>query len=83
MDTALDKLKRMWADKSYRAALKLAASWPRLGSEKPAITKGWAAASNPDFYRQLGQDPQRLYTLGLLAVARRYKLGRPTTTKLH
>ena len=77
METALDRLKALWADGEYRKAIKLAASWPRLGEHKAAIERGWAAASNPAFYRQLRKDPVALYHKGLVAVAARYHLPLP------
>jgi len=74
MKTALQKLKDLWATGDYRAALKLAAGWPRLGRHKDAIQSGWLAASNPDFYRQLKKDPEATYAAGVVAIAERYKL---------
>ncbi|RYD76614.1 MAG: hypothetical protein EOP84_16645 [Verrucomicrobiaceae bacterium] len=74
MQTKLDKLKGMWAARDYRRALKLAASWPRLGSHKVAIQRGWAAISNTSMYGQLGEDAAALYNVGLAAVAARYGL---------
>lgn len=76
MQTALDKLKAHWKRGDYRKALKLAASWPNLGKHKDAITAGWAATSNPDFYRQMKKDPEELYAKGVAAVAARYDLPR-------
>ncbi len=74
MKTALQKLKDYWAAGNYRAALKLAAGWPRLGKHRGTILSGWGAACNPNFYRQLNKDPDFLYTAGLNAVAARYDL---------
>lgn len=74
MDTKLKKLKDFWAAGDYRAALKLAASWPRLGDHKAAIERGWAACTHADLYRQMGKDPRVLYGEGLAAVADRYEL---------
>lgn len=80
--TKLDKLKEMWAAGDYRKALKLAASWPQLGLHKAQITQGWAAAANPNLYRQMQKDPDALYATGLAAVAERYKLTPATNTAL-
>ena len=74
METALDELRKLWAAGEYRKALKLAASWPRLGKYKYPITRGWEATSNPRFYRQMKKDPDRMYREGLDAVAERYEL---------
>ncbi len=79
METKLEKLKKMWAAGDYRAALKLAASWPRLGIHKNTIQQGWAAISNQDFYQQIGKDPLALYVAGLKAVSDRYVLPPPRT----
>lgn len=74
LPTAINKLREHWAADNYMKALRLAASWPRLGDHKDAIQKGWAAASNPNFYMELGYDPGQLYAAGLRAVAERYDL---------
>lgn len=58
----------------YRAALKLAASWHELGEEKEAITRGWAAMTNPKFYVDIGMSPQQLVNEGIAAIRRRYKI---------
>lgn len=72
--SAAEELRTLWAAGEYRRALKLAAGWPRLGEHKDAIQAGWAAASNRDFYRQLGKDPDAMVAAGLAAVAARYNL---------
>jgi hypothetical protein len=74
MQTAIQSMRTLWAAGEYRRALKLAATWPRLGTHKDAIQRGWAAASNADMYRQMGKDPAALYEAGLAAVAARYGL---------
>jgi hypothetical protein len=74
LPTAINKLRALWEAGSYRKALRLAASWPRLGEQKDAIQKGWAAASNKTFYAELGYNPAALERAGLDAVAARYGL---------
>jgi len=74
MQTALSKLKAFWAAGEHRKALKLAASWPELGDHDEAIRNGWSAASNPNFIKQLGRNPDEDYKAGLAAVAERYDL---------
>jgi len=78
MPTKLEQLKKLWDAGDYRNALKLAATWPRLGEHKKAIQQGWAAAWNPGFYHQMGKDPAALYRDGLGALAERYDLTLPT-----
>lgn len=75
--TARQKLTDLWVAGEYRAALKLAATWPNLGGHKDRIRQGWAATSNPAIYREMGRDPEKLYRDGLAAVAERYGLEAP------
>lgn len=77
LPSAINKLREHWAANNYRKALRLAASWPRLGDHKDAIQKGWAAANNPAFYMELGHNPEALFATGLRAVAERYELQQP------
>ena len=55
-----------------REALRLAAVLPHLGEHKEVITRGWAACQRPDFYRELGKDPEQLIAVGIAAVKARY-----------
>ena len=75
METKLAKMKLLMAAKDYRAALQLAAGWPRLGTHRDAIQRGWAAYSNRDFYMQLGRDPASLGAAGGAPSRERYGLG--------
>jgi hypothetical protein len=72
METQLSKLKQFMANGNYRSALKLAASFGRLGSHKAAIERGWAAITYPAFYVGLGQNPDALVATGLAAIRERY-----------
>ena len=53
-------------------ALAMAAKFPDLGEHKDAITKGANALRNPDFYRQIKQDPDALVAAGVAALRARY-----------
>lgn len=68
----IDILKTYMASGDWRKALKLSASWPNLGKDKKAITKAWAAMSNPSFYKQMGYDIDKTIALGIVALKRRY-----------
>lgn len=72
LDTQLSKLKALMAQGDYRAALKLAAGWPRLGAHKAPIERAWAALTNPEFYREIGKDPEALVAAGVAAIRERY-----------
>ncbi len=58
----------------HRTALKIAAKFRMLGEHRNAIQRGWAAVSNPAFYRSLGDDPERLVQVGLVAIRTMYHL---------
>jgi hypothetical protein len=72
MQTKVQQLRRYMADGDYRAALRLAASWPQLGEHRDAITCGWAAMSHPAFYEAIGKDPSVLVAHGLDAIRSRF-----------
>ena len=55
-----------------RDALRLAASFPRLGEEKLVITRAWAATTNSGFYQQMGKNPEDLYRAGIDAIRTKY-----------
>lgn len=74
MGTKLGRLKELWASGDLHGALRIAARFPMLGTHRDAILQGWAARMNPDFYRQLGEDPEAIANRGLEAVAARYGL---------
>jgi hypothetical protein len=77
MQTKLATLRQYMAAGDYRAALRLAAGWPRLGPQRATITRAWAAWQNPAFYAELGHDPQRLIDAGLAAIRTRYGIPQP------
>lgn len=83
--TKLAKMKTLWTKGDYPAALAMANKWPRLGPQKLDIQRAAQVAAdsrNRGTYRDMGYDPQHLYTAGLLALAGRYKLQTPTDTDL-
>lgn len=70
--TKLSTLRGYMARGDWRAALKLAASFYDLGAERDVIRTAWDALAHPDFYRQLGKDPEALERAGRAALERRY-----------
>jgi len=72
--TKLAALKTAFAAGDQMGALRIAAKFPRLGDEATAITRAWAAYSNPEFYRQIGQDPDALIAVGVDALRDKYRL---------
>lgn len=79
LQTKLSILKAHMAAGDHRAALKLAASWGKRGlgggEHAEAITKAWAAMTNPDFYRSIGKDPDALVAAGVQAIRERYSIA--------
>jgi hypothetical protein len=75
METKLQTLKNHWRSGDAFGALRIAAKFPRLGAERDAITKAWAAIQNPCFYRQIGKDPQQLIEDGFNAMRSKWGLG--------
>jgi len=56
----------------WRDALRLANSFARLGAHRTRITRGWEALQRPDFYRQIGRDPDALVEDAFAALRERY-----------
>ncbi len=75
MLTKLEILRGLMAAGNHVGALKLAAKWQDLGKHKAEITRGWAAASNPQFYRDLNQDPAAHVAAGVAAIKERYHIA--------
>ena len=75
MTTKLEQLKTLMRAGDHHRALKLAAGWSRLGEARDDIQRGWAAKSNPDFYRGIGQDPDELVRLGVAAIQTKYMVN--------
>ena len=75
METKLSKIRALYAAGEYRAALKIAAGFAQLGEQKERIERAWAASCNPDFYRQIGKDPEELFNDGVLAMRERWDLN--------
>ena len=74
MQTKLSQVKQYMADGNYHTALRLAASFPRLGDHREPITRGWAALTNPGFYREIECDPDELVAAGLDAIRERWNI---------
>jgi hypothetical protein len=72
MKQKIEILREYMVAGDWRAALKLAASWPSLGAHATAIRQGWEAYARPDFQRQLGRDVDSLIAAGREALQSRY-----------
>lgn len=67
-----DQIVRLLKTGEFPKALAMAAKFQDLGEHKDAITKGNNAQKNPDFYRQIQQDPATLVARGIAALKARY-----------
>jgi hypothetical protein len=72
MRLKIDILRELMAENKWNDAIKFAAKFHDLGSEKAAITRAKDALNNPEFYRQLKKDPSALIEEGRFALLRRY-----------
>jgi hypothetical protein len=70
--TKLNNLKTRLASGDLIGSLRIAAKFPDLGEQKEPITRAWAAVQHPEFYREIGQDPDLLFAVGIAAIRRRY-----------
>jgi hypothetical protein len=59
------------SDGDWDTAIKLAASVTKYGTHAEAIQRGKDAILNPDFYRQLGRDPDKLRSEAIAALKER------------
>ncbi len=71
-----DQIRKALTEGNHAEALRIASSFPHLGSHKAVIMRGYEASVRPAFYRQLGKDPQQLINDGIEALKDRYD---PTT----
>lgn len=77
-ETKLAQVRKLVAAGRDLEALRIVAKFPSLGDEKEAITRGWNAACRPDFYGELGFDPNRLVAAGVAAMKSKYRFPEVT-----
>ncbi len=68
----IDRLRGLMRAGDWRAALALAASFPRLGDDAAAIVRAHEAHAHPRFYQSLGRDVEALKSAGVEALQRKY-----------
>lgn len=62
------------AANEWQKAISLAASFPRLGSHKEAITRAHMAYTNPRFLIQINKDVEECKKLGIDAIISAYSI---------
>ena len=74
MKRKVDQLRDAWNTGDQIAALGIAARFFDRSNETMIFKRGMDANNHPDFYRQLGKEPQELVTAALEILARRFDL---------
>ena len=75
MKTAKEKVLDMLRAGDNVGAMRVASRWHDLGEHKEPITRGWASRTNAEFYRQIGEDPDVLWDIGVSALKERLGSG--------
>jgi hypothetical protein len=75
MQTKLSAVKNHMRAGQWQEAIRLAARFPRLGSERAAILDAHGAYTNPRFLTQVGKDIDALKRAGQQALLERYGIG--------
>lgn len=71
--TKISQLRELMANEDWRAALRMAAKFDRLGEQRNAIKAAHECLSgNARFYQQLGRDTDALVADGIAALKERY-----------
>jgi hypothetical protein len=69
-----DQLRAAWVAGDRVAALRIAARFFDRSDATKAFKRGMDAHNNPQFYRQLGKDPDQLIARALEVLAKRFNL---------
>lgn len=70
----LDQLRAAWLQGDRLGALRIASRFFDSSAETLLFKRGWDAAQNPGFYRQLQLDPEQITAAALAALARKFRL---------
>jgi hypothetical protein len=74
MNCKTDQIRAAWAASDRIGALRIAARFFDRSSDTKTFKRGIGAYNNPDFYRQLGKDPEQLVGAALDVLAKRFNL---------
>ena len=67
-------IREAWASGDRIAALRIAARFFDRSEDTQVFKRGRNAFNNPEFYRQLRQDPDQITTAALQLLAKKYNL---------
>lgn len=73
--TKTDQIRAAWQSGNRMAALRIASRFFDRSDDTRTFKRGWDAAQNPAFYRQLGKDPAAITEAALTRIAIRFDLG--------
>lgn len=68
----IDTLTRHMRSEDWGRALRVAASFPRLGEHRASIVRAHEVLAHPGFYAQLGRDEDQILSAGIAALRSRY-----------
>jgi hypothetical protein len=69
-----DQIRATWAAGDQIRALRIAARFFDRSTDTKTFRRGMDAYNNPDFYRQLGNDPAQLTAAALELLAKKFSL---------
>ena len=69
-----DRIRAAWAAGDYIGALSIAAKFFDRSEATKSFKRGMDAYNNPEFYRQLGKDPNLLVTMAVRLLQKRFRL---------
>lgn len=76
MQSKLDQIREAWTKGDKIAALRITSRFFDRSPETQTFKRGWDAANNPGFYRQIGRDPDALTRDAIDALAKKFSLPR-------
>jgi hypothetical protein len=74
MHRKIDKIRTAWAAGDRIGGLRIAARFFDRSADTKTFKRGMDAHNNPDFYRQLGKEPEQIVGIALEVLARRFSL---------
>jgi hypothetical protein len=74
MNCKTDKIRIAWAVGDRIGALRIAARFFDRSADTKTFKRGMDAHNNPDFYRQLGKEPEKIVANALEVLAARFSL---------
>jgi hypothetical protein len=74
MSSKINKVRAAWAAGDRIGALRMAARFFDRSADTKSFKRGMDAHNHPDFYRQVGRDPEKILAQALENLATRFNL---------